>query len=63
MITEKPDLSKEDLERVNSYLNSPIHTTERPPFNPYYFLALTFGSASGLLLLAWLVVRWSGIPT
>ncbi len=62
MVTEKPDLSKEDLERVNEYLNSPIHQIDRPPFNPYYFVALTLGSASGLLLLAMLVVRIVGLP-
>jgi hypothetical protein len=62
MVTEKPDLSQEDLDRVNEYLNSPIHQIERPPFNPWFFVALTFGSVTGLLLLAMLVVRMSGIP-
>lgn len=63
MVTEKPELSKEDLDRVNEYLNSPIHQVDRPPFNPYYFIALTIGSSTGLLLLAMLVVRIVGLPT
>lgn len=61
MITEKPELSKEDLERVNEYLSSPIHQIERPPFNPWIFLALTIGSVTGLLGLAILVTRMAGI--
>ena len=63
MITEKPELSQEDLDRVNEYLSSPIHQIERPPFNPWYFLALSLGSVTGLLFLAMLVVRMAGIPT
>lgn len=61
MITEKPKLSQEDLDRVNEYLSSDIHQQERPDFNPYYFMALTLGSSSGLLFIAWLVVKYSGI--
>ena len=62
MITEKPDLSKEDLERVNEYLSSPIHQIERPPFNPWVFVALSVGSVTTLLGLAILVTRLAGIP-
>ena len=54
-------LKQEDLDKVNEYLNSPIHQKERPPFRPLYFTFLTIGSVTSLLLLAMLVVKFSGI--
>ena len=62
MITEKPDLSQEDLDRVNEYLNSPIHKVERPPFNPWLFLGMTITVVTTLLGLAILITNLAGIP-
>ena len=58
---QRPQLSEEDMKRVESYLNSPIHQVERKPFNPMYFVLLTVGSVSGLLLLAMAVTRMAGL--
>lgn len=57
----KPVLSQEDLDRVQEYLNSPIHQVERKPFRPIYFVFLTIGSVSFLLLLAMYVTKQAGI--
>jgi hypothetical protein len=57
----KPVLSEEDLQRVQEYLNSPLHQVERRPFRPIYFIALTFSAVTFLLGLAVLVTRLSGI--
>lgn len=54
-------LSEEDMKRVESYLNSPIHQVERKPFKPFYFVLLTVSSVSGLLGLAILVKNLAGI--
>ena len=61
-VTEKPDLSQEDLDRVNEYLSSPIHQIERPPFNPWLFLAMTVTVVVSFLGMAILVTYLSGIP-
>lgn len=63
MITERPELSEEDMKRVDSYLNSPIHQVERKPFKPFYFVLLTVFSVTGLLGLAMLTTRLAGIVT
>lgn len=57
----KPVLSQEDLDRVQSYLNSPIHQVERKPFRPIYFVLLTFFSVTFLLGLAIFVTKQAGI--
>ena len=57
----KPVLSEEDLDRVKSYLDSPIHQVERKPFRPIYFVLLTTVSVTGLLSLAIWVTRMAGI--
>ncbi len=59
--SERPQLNDDDMKRVEQYLNSPIHQVERKPFNPWYFLLLTFGSVTGLLGLAILVTKLSGV--
>lgn len=58
---QRPQLSEEDMKRVESYLSSPIHQVERKPFKPMYFVLLTVGSVSGLLLLAMAVTRMAGL--
>lgn len=57
----KPVLSEEDLARVQSYLDSPIHQVERKPFRPIYFVLLTTCSVTFLLTLAIWVTRMAGI--
>jgi len=61
MVTERPELSEEDKQRVEQYLSQPMHQVERKPFNPWAFVLLTFGSVTTLLLLAMLVTRLSGV--
>ena len=58
---DQQQLDEDDMKRVKEYLSSPIHQVERKPFNPLYFLLLTFGSVSGLLGLALLVTKLSGV--
>ena len=60
-MTARRKLKEEDERRVQHYLEAPMHQNERPPFRPLYFTLLSFGSVTFLLLLAVLVVRWSGI--
>jgi hypothetical protein len=50
-----------DEARINHYLAHPEHQQDRKPFRPFYFVLLTFGSVSGLLSVAWLVVKLSGV--
>ena len=54
-------LSAEDLQRVERYLSSPVHSVERKPFRPWFMmlmLLVTVGSLSLLsLLIAWLVLE------
>lgn len=54
-------LSEEDMQRVQQYLNSPIHQVDRKPFRPLYFVMLSFFSVVGLLLLALLVTYLTDI--
>lgn len=61
MITERPELSEEDKQRVAEYLNSPIHQVERKPFRPLYFVMLTVGSVVILSALAKTVTLMAGI--
>lgn len=60
-MTEQRKLSEEDQQRVDSYLNTPMHQTERPAFRPLYFTLLSIGSVSFLLILAVIVVRLADI--
>ena len=59
----KPEekLSKEDLQRVEKYLSSPIHQVERKPFKPWIMmlmLVLTVLFLSGLsLVISWFVIE------
>lgn len=57
----KPVLSQEDLDRVQEYLNSPIHQVERKAFRPIYFVLLTVCSVTFLLGLAVFVTKQAGI--
>lgn len=61
MITEKPDLSDEDKQRVEEYLSQPMHQVEGRSFNPFMFVLLTVGSVVGLGLLAFIVTVISGV--
>lgn len=58
---DDPKLSGEDLERVERYLASPVHSVERKPFRPWFMmfmLLVVVGSLSLLsLLIAWLVLE------
>lgn len=52
--SEQSKLSEEDLNRVNEYLNSPVHQVERRPFRPALLMIMVVVSLtvlSGLSLL------------
>ena len=55
-----PQLSDEDLARVEQYLASPIHQVERKPFRPWFMMLALVGVVTGLslvsLLISWLVL-------
>ncbi len=57
---EQPQLSDEDLARVERYLASPIHQVERKPFRPWFMMLALVGVVTGLslvsLLISWLVL-------
>ena len=57
---DQPQLSDEDLARVEQYLSSPIHQVERKPFRPYFMMLALVGVVTGLslvsLLISWLVL-------
>lgn len=51
-------LSKDDLERVAQYLDSPIHRTERKPFRPWVMMASLVGVVTLLSFLSLAISRW-----
>ena len=57
---EAPQLSDEDLARVEQYLSSPIHQVERQPFRPWFMMLALVGVVTALsllsLLISWLVL-------
>lgn len=61
VVMKKPELSEQDLERVERYLNSPNHQVERKPFRPWLllgFLVLVLAFFSFFSVgLAW----WHGV--
>lgn len=60
-VSPEEKLSKEDLDRVNQYLSSPIHSIERKPFRPFVMMLSLVGVVTSLsllsLLIAWLVLE------
>lgn len=54
-------LTQADQQRVEQYLKSPIHQQQRKSFKPLYFVLLSVGSVISLLLLALMVVKFSGV--
>ncbi|MCY4046031.1 MAG: DUF3094 family protein [Cellvibrionales bacterium] len=57
----QPHRFDNDEARIRHYLAHPEHQQDRKPFRPFYFVLLTFSSVTGLLSLAWLVVKLSGV--
>lgn len=49
---KKEEYSEEDLDKVNSYLNSPIHRKERKPFKPMRLLVMLIVVVTSLQLLS-----------
>lgn len=53
-----PQLSDEDMARVERYLSSPIHSVERRPFRPYRMMLALLGVVVSLSLLSLLISWW-----
>lgn len=57
---KRPELSDEDLARVDRYLSSPIHQVKRKPFKTWFMLLGLLAVVIGLGLLSqfisWLVL-------
>lgn len=51
----QPQLSDEDLRRVEQYLSSPVHQIERKPFRPWLMMAGLIGTVLLLSLLSWII--------
>jgi hypothetical protein len=59
---EPPKLSDEDMARVASYLNSPLHRQERKPFRPWFLLLFLMIVVTGLSVLSTLYAWIHGVP-
>ncbi len=51
-------LSEEDMQRVEKYLQSPVHSVERKPFRPWLMMLGLVGVIIALSLLSLLISRW-----
>ncbi len=58
---EPEDLRKEDLERVEKYLNSKMHQVERAPFKFWHLLGFLMGTIILFGLLAMYVAIETGV--
>jgi hypothetical protein len=59
-MTEDPQLSDEDLERVQQFINSGYNSTERGPFRAFALLAVTWGVVIGLGVISYYIGKWAG---
>jgi len=59
-MTEEKQLSEEDLERVQSVINSGYNTTERKPFRPLRLLSVLWIVVAILGGVSWLIGKNSG---
>ena len=59
-MTEEKQLSEENLERVQSVINSGYNTTERKPFRPLRLLAVLWIVVAILGGVSWLIGKNSG---
>lgn len=57
-----PKLSEEDMARVSAYLNSPVHSRERPPFRPWVLMLVLTVVVTGLTALSLLYAWYHGVP-
>lgn len=57
---KESDLSKEDLERVQEYLNSGFNQTERGPYRPLTLLLVLWIVVTLMGGVAWLMARLYG---
>jgi len=54
----KPKLSEEDQQRVNSYLERPIHQVERKPFRPFLLLGVIVVVMTVLSVFSYGIAWW-----
>ncbi|MBT8148846.1 MAG: DUF3094 domain-containing protein [Pseudomonadales bacterium] len=52
---EPSQLSREDRDRVDRYLSSPVHQVERKPFRPWLMMAGLLGVVTALSLVSLLI--------
>lgn len=60
-MTKNSKLSQEDLDRVQEYLSSPVHSVERQPYRPLRLLLVLWIVVSVLGGLAWLFAWLKGV--
>ena len=56
----KPKLSREDQQRVEEYLSSPVHQVERKPFRPWLLLFWLWVVVTLLGGISWLFGKMAG---
>jgi hypothetical protein len=54
-------LTPEDQEKVDRYLNSPIHQVERKPFRPWLLLGVIVCVMTVLSVFSYGVAWWHGV--
>lgn len=57
----KPILSDEDQDRVDRYLNRPIHQVERKPFRPWLLLGVIVIVMTVLSVFSYGIAWWHGV--
>ena len=59
-MSEQENLSKEDMQRVNKYLNSGFNATERKPFRGFRLLFGIWLIIAALGWISWLIGKQAG---
>ncbi len=59
-MSEEDKLSKEDMERVNNYLNSGFNVTDRKPFRGLVLLGIIWSVVAILGGISWYIGQQAG---
>jgi hypothetical protein len=60
IMSEQDKLSKEDMQRVESYLNSGFNKTERKPFRGLVLLGIIWSVVAVLGGISWYIGQYAG---
>jgi hypothetical protein len=55
--SDSPQLSEQDLKRVERYLSSPIHQVDRKPFRPWLMMLGLVGVMFILSSISWVISK------